>query len=181
MKAHPVPSSRASALAYPMATAKPSSRPNQRQRLTHTERGNSLGLCAPILAVVHVQDRPALTLRAGITPRLRKTCRGPSVPGLSRIQNPTIDRSGFLPRPVGQLRGCAVKAAPRYFHSMRVSACKPVCAQLLQDEHPQYRALPVIKHPSALSSSSVSVGIDPNENGLTHAQTSFAPGAKAND
>jgi hypothetical protein len=36
-------------------------------------------------------------------------------------------------------------------------------------------------HHHHLSSSAVSVGIDPNENGLTHAQASFAPGAKAND
>lgn len=36
-------------------------------------------------------------------------------------------------------------------------------------------------HLNRLSSSAVSVGIDPNENGLTHAQASFAPGANSND
>lgn len=43
------------------------------------------------------------------------------------------------------------------------------------------RRLADMVHSSSLSSSAVSVGIDPNENGLTHAQASFAPGAKTND
>jgi hypothetical protein len=38
-----------------------------------------------------------------------------------------------------------------------------------------------LHHLSRLSSVSGLVGIDPNENGLTHAKASFAPGAKAND
>jgi hypothetical protein len=38
-----------------------------------------------------------------------------------------------------------------------------------------------LHHLSDLSSVSDLVGIDPNENGLTHAQAFFAPGAKAND
>lgn len=33
-----------------------------------------------------------------------------------------------------QLRGCADLAAPRLFHSVRIGACKPSCAQLLPAE-----------------------------------------------
>lgn len=43
------------------------------------------------------------------------------------------------------------------------------------------RVAAALVHRECLSSSLVSVGIDPNEIGLTHAQIVFAPGAKAND
>ena len=175
------PNSRASALAFPKATA---SRSYQHQRQMRTGRGNPWGTCAPVCVAGNDPQHDRSGNRAGFIglPNPSKTRRGFGLGGLSRIQIPTIDRSGFLPRSVGQLRGCAVKAAPRYFHSVRALGLTPSRAQSLANQHLHKLAVAKIHHlTNRLSSSAVSVGIDPNENGLTHAQTSFAPGAKAND
>lgn len=67
MTAHPETKAHAGAWGVPMAKGS-SSLPadHQRQRLTHTERGQSLlGMCAPILAVDYAQDWSA-SCRAGL-------------------------------------------------------------------------------------------------------------------
>ncbi len=72
-------------------------------------------------------------------------------------------------------------AAGRAFLSVRLRGSSPFAAQSVSDEPLQQIALSeVLNHPKRLSSTDLD-GIDPNENGLTHAQKFFAPGAKAND
>ncbi len=155
------PNSRALASVWPMATGMCSSRNHQQQRCAQTERGNSsLGLSAHTCVAGNDPQHDRSGNRAGFNGSSYAQTGGAmsrafhcrSAAGISpHSRRPVLDTllSGIgLNSPAERIR-----AARGAFNSVRIPDCRPVCAQLLQDEHPQYRALPVIKHPSALSSS----------------------------
>lgn len=76
-------------------------------------------------------------------------------------------------------RHCAARGG---FYSVRTFGANRSSAQSLPHQPlEQIAAAVVVHHSLRLSSSLASRWIDPNENGLTHAQISFAPGANAND
>ncbi len=81
----------------------------------------------------------------------------------------------------GQLPARAVMAAPGFFiHAVKLALglAFHLPTHVLSQS---VRGRRVIHLSKRLSSSPSSRWIDPNENGLTHAQISFAPGAKAYD
>ena len=168
------------------------------QTWTGTERGNSWGMCQPMLGRVaqvgvrvNLKDKSAnhcdLPISVSAYPEtFLINWRGLCAPSFSRNSH----RSAFSPdrrlvrcssRRTGHhfpaARLCAERGG---FHSVRVAACKRVHAHILPVEQ-VYQGITHRDHVSNLSSSLVSVGIDHNEIGLTHAQAFFAPGAKAND
>lgn len=175
----PSTNSRASALAYPKATA---SRSYQHQMFDHGSAGAiALGVChgqAPAVVHDNAQDRPEVTLRAGLRlpPKLH-TYRGHRVPGLSHCRSartfflPVLGRGRMLiPSWVSGLYFPAerIRAARGAFNSVRVPDCRPAHAQSLRDKPAYQVAIAEIHHLSnRLSSSAVSVGIDPNERQLT--------------
>lgn len=72
-----------------------------------------------------------------------------------------------------------ISSARPFIHSTKLALGR---VQSLPDQLvSQIAAAPVVHLFLRLSSLPSLVGIDPNENGLTHAQISFAPGAKAYD
>lgn len=89
-------------------------------------------------------------------------------------------RDSAFNRRVSPLYSRRSRQAPA-LSTREVTGANPILRKLLQDQHPQDRAVPVVNHSSALSCLPVRVGFQPNENGLTHEQLSFAPGAKTND
>jgi hypothetical protein len=65
--------------------------------------------------------------------------------------------------------------------SVTFGACRRRGSQSFRDQPLNQVAVSVFFHLSKALSSLASRWIDPSENGLTHAQASFAPGAKTND
>lgn len=79
-------------------------------------------------------------------------------------------------------RVCSIPLGQTRAYSMNVLACQPSRSKALQHEPLVSRTSPAgLIHHLRLSSVARLVGIDPNENGLTHGKQGFAPGAKAND
>ena len=75
----------------------------------------------------------------------------------------------------------AFASDPAITNSANLAGANRLCVRNTSAHHQSVNAFGDVPHLSSLSSSAVSVGNDPNEIGLTHAQASFAPGAKAND
>ena len=101
--------------------------------------------------------------------------RGVRLASFSRISH----RSVVLPpdRLVAALAFCRAERA--ITNSANASGCSPTIRQSLAHHQPISRTGDVPHVHSRLSSSLVSVGIDPNENGLTHEAQSLPPDGKA--
>lgn len=123
---------------------------DQHQKLTHTERGNSWGLCAPIPAVVHdnTRDWPsyAVPARAGflrdVFPTSLKTCPGLRGSGLShshRVAVPSLTQSrkratGFLPLVVRAYSRSAGSNRARDLSAIG-SGSRPAIGNTLPNQH----------------------------------------------
>lgn len=146
----------------------------QHQKLTHTERGNSLGLCAPTPAVVNDNARDWSAIgRAGfesLTLFTGRSCRG-SGP-FSRNSRSAHE---FLPRlsrrPVRcfslrighHLPGCAVMAAPGAFIHASGPDCRPPRANRLPHQQLVNPLVDRLHFPKVLSSSFASAGFNTSE------------------
>lgn len=118
--------------------AETSYRPHQRQMSAQSIAGAAWGLHpGQALAVDYAQDRPGQTPRAGF------------------IRKAAI----LLPRHAERhLRGCATLAAPRLFHSVRFSDCRPSALNTLAHEQ-TVNSIAQVPHLSiALSNSASSAG-----------------------
>jgi hypothetical protein len=72
-----------------------------------------------------------------------------------------------------------VEQVVRHFHCMRLNGANRFLPRILPVQQ-VFQGIANRDHHHRLSSSTVSDGFDHNENGLTHAQASFAPGANSN-
>lgn len=88
-------------------------------------------------------------------------------------------RLPVLPR-LSRKRACLVPSGQARAYSVRFSDCRPSALNTCRHQRLVNNRAERLHH-QTLSSSLVSVGIDPNERRLTYAKRSFAPGAKAND
>ncbi len=154
---------RASVAAYPTASRCVASSRHQHQKWTRTGRAYPWGTCAPIPAVVY-GDMQACELGGRV-----------GRPSFSRISH----RLFLLPS--RYLRVSAFAGAPRTSHSVASRVSSTARLNTLADQNVCQCASDPLHSLTRLSSSLVSVGIDPNENGLTHAQIPFAPGANSYD
>lgn len=163
----PATNSRVLALAYPKARA---NRSYQHQKLTHTERGNSLGLCAPIPAVVHdnSQDR---RLGRGDAPRSLSHCRSARaqlLPALSRrpVPEPLTGAGHTFPAE-------RIRAARGGFLFARVPDCRPARAQSLRDKPAYQVAIAEIHHHSNLSLGLTDLTVSSEPKGLGNVRKAF--------
>src|SRR5690554_2963898 len=141
----------------------------QHQKLTHTERGNSWGLCAPIPAVVYdnVRDWSAIG-RAGLpgadAPNLLINWRGlncaPSFSHPHRL--PVLPRSS-------RKRVCLLPPGQPRAYSLRLADCSPLLRNTLPYQQIS-QCLADRRHVSSLSSSVAFAGFQPSEapNGRAH-------------
>ena len=155
----------------------------QHQKLTHTERGNSWGLCAPIPAVVYdnVRDWSAIG-RAGLpgadAPNLLTNWRGLCAPSFSRNSH----RSAFSPdrrlvrcssrRTGHHLPGCAVMAAPGAFIHASGPDCSPPRANRLPHQQLVNPLVDRLHFPNVLSNSFAFAGFNTSEAANGRAQNS---------
>lgn len=110
-----------------------------------------------------------------------------------RVAGPLLQGRGIYPRqsnshrlrflpPPSRLVVPSAFASVRTITNFRgLSGCRPSVPQALPYQHCMDALADRLHLSNVLSSSLSSRWIDPNENGLTHAQGSFAPGAKTHD
>jgi hypothetical protein len=159
--------------------ASASSAAYQHQKLTHTERGNSWGLCAPIPAVVHDNTRDWMASRhAGLLrdvfPTSLKTCPGLRGSGLShshRVAFPSLTQSrkratGFLPLVVRAYSRCAGSNRARDLSDIG-SGSRPAIGNTLPNQHVLQTVADRFHVTRRLSSSPSSAGFKTSSKDLT--------------
>ena len=151
-------------------------RPNQRQLSVQSIAGASHG-GRPGQALVAGNDRQRDTphLRGGFTfLTLQSTCRGLRGSGLSHSHRP-----GFSSL-TGRLVAERAFPAALAITNSRALGCRPFRLKRLPHQH-LVNAMADRLHHRVPSSSAISVGIDPNENGLTHEAQPLSPDDKIHD
>lgn len=130
-------------------------------------------------AAAFSKAKDSLSLLATNNELQGRTCT--NTPALQTHSNPAELLLGCNPSAIGgNLPVRAFISGARLFHPVNLDGSRRLRSQPLAHDH--FVNSPVnALHLSRLSSSGFLVGIDPNEIGLTHAQISFAPGAKAYD
>lgn len=162
-----------------LSTASPSQssslRTDQHQMKADAARGKARGDTRRLTPAAHKAQARRLG-RGDVTPVLSHCRSAASISPHSR--RPVLET---LPGIGLHFPAERIRAARGAFNSIAGSRAN-ASRQSLRDKPPYQVAIAEIHHlTNRLSSSAVLVGIDPNENGLTHAKRSFAPGAKAND
>lgn len=136
-----------------------SSAPHKHQRCAQTKRGIARGVLSAHVPAAYEPQACELG-RGDVSPVLSRILIGWSSPSRRPVRCPSRCSGHHLP-------GCAVLAAPGTLHSSRNRACKPFARNSLTAQQFSQCIADRVHSSRRLSSSLVSAGNNPNENGLT--------------
>jgi hypothetical protein len=153
-----------------------SSADHKHQGCTQTKRGNARGVTSAHILAAHKPQDWLASCRAGIAGSLPTpvACRGYGLGLFPHSHRP----NSSLGRLVAE-RAFAGALAITNFRDL--TGCNRSVVHSTVRQQVFQGTADVIHFLNRLSSSLVSVGIDPNENGLTHGQADFAFGANSSD